>query len=66
MASGYLSYTQQSRLTALKEKREKLKSQIHEARRQTPGSDYYLKQLQKQNLILKDAIFDIEQKAANA
>lgn len=66
MASGYLSSAHHSRLTALKEKREKLKSQIHEARTRVSPSDYYLRQLQKQNLMLKDEILGIERQVANA
>lgn len=65
MASGYLS-THHSRLTALKDKREKIKLQINEARSRSSPSDFYLRQLQKQNLILKDQIYGIEKQVANA
>lgn len=65
MASGYLSSAQLSRLNALKEKREKLKTQIREAKGIKSTSDFYLRQLQKQNLVLKDTIYGLERAVAN-
>ena len=64
MTSNYLSSTQLSRIMALKEKRKKLKSHIHDLKNKAE-SGFYLVQLKKQNLLLKDEINTIERIAAN-
>ena len=56
MASSYLPSSQVSRINALKEKHSLLSDQIKEARKSVSVSDFYLTQLKKEKLVLKEEI----------
>lgn len=57
--------TAQSRLEALKQKHAILSMRIEEAQRSPSITDFYLKQLKKAKLILKEEIEGVRRKAAN-
>lgn len=64
MGTGYLTPAQLSRIMALKNKREKLKNHIDDLKNKAqPG--FYLAQLKKENLLLKDEIHHISARVAN-
>ncbi len=66
MASRYLSSTHQSRIESLRKQHEILSGKIDEARKCVSVSDFYLSQLKKQKLMLKEQIEGISKTAANA
>ena len=65
MAQRYLSDTQVSRINALRQKHRILSSQLDQARKNISVSDFYLTQLKKQKLFLKEQIEGLNASAAN-
>jgi len=65
MAQRYLSDTQISRINALRQKHRILSNQLDQARKNISVSDFYLKQLKKQKLFLKEQIEGLRDVAAN-
>ena len=65
MAQRYLSDTQISRINALRQKHRILSSQLDQASKSISVSDFYLKQLKKQKLFLKEQIEGLRSVAAN-
>lgn len=62
MASHAYNIDNSAKISALKEKHSALEERIHEAMKSpsTASADFYLKQLKKQKLVLKDAIETME------
>lgn len=56
MTARGLSATQNTRLEALRQKHAVLKSRIEEAQNIPSTTDFYLRQLKKQKLLLKEQI----------
>ena len=65
MAARYLSDTQISRINALRQKHRILSGQLDQARKSVSVSDFYLTQLKKQKLFLKEQIEGLRVHAAN-
>ena len=65
MAQRYLSDTQVSRINALRQKHRILSSQLDHARKNISVSDFYLTQLKKQKLFLKEQIERLNASVAN-
>ncbi|MGQ0528139.1 MAG: DUF465 domain-containing protein [Alphaproteobacteria bacterium] len=57
--------TAQSRLEALKQKHSILSMRVEEAYKTLSTTDFYLKQLKKEKLVLKEKIEGVRRKAAN-
>ena len=66
MASRYLSSAQVSRVNALRKKHRILSQEVDEARKGLSVCDFYLKQLKKQKLFVKEEMEGLRQTAANA
>ena len=63
-SSTYQTSAQFSRLMALREKRNELKGRIRKLKSRA-SVGFYLRQLQKQNLLMKDEIYALENVVAN-
>ncbi|MBI1300091.1 MAG: DUF465 domain-containing protein [Alphaproteobacteria bacterium] len=53
------------RIEALRKKHRELSQQVEDARKQLSTTDYYLNQLKKQKLIVKEKLLFEESRAAN-
>lgn len=67
MTSQAINATNSAKIKALKEKHAALESRIDEAMKSPSEAlaDYYLKQLKRQKLVLKDHIESLSQRSAN-
>lgn len=65
MTSRGLPSTAETRLDALKQKHSVLSMRIEEAQRSFSTTDFYLKQLKKEKLVLKEEIEGVKRRAAN-
>jgi hypothetical protein len=65
MTARGLASTQTSRIKALQEKHAIISSQIEEAQSSPSATDFYLRQLKKQRLILKDELEATRKKATH-
>ncbi|MCC7305697.1 MAG: DUF465 domain-containing protein [Alphaproteobacteria bacterium] len=56
--------TAQSRVQALQQKHAILSSRIHEAHNHPSSTDFYLRQLKKERLLIKEALEEMRRKTA--
>ncbi len=66
MSALGLTASKASRLNALREKHSVLKEKIEEEQKSLSVTDFYLRQLKKKKLLLKEKIEGIRQDSANA
>lgn len=66
MSSQVINASSSAKIKALKDKHSALESRIDEVMKSPSGTaDFYLKQLKRQKLLLKDCIEDLSRRSAN-